>query len=67
MGRPGPASQAKRSRERLKQERHQEKQERREFRKEQRKEREKLIAEGHDPDLAGIVAGPQPVLDSEDT
>jgi len=66
MGRPGPASQAKRSRERLKQERHQEKQEKRESRKEQRKERDRLISEGKDPDLEGIVAGPQPILEDED-
>ncbi len=59
MARPGPASQAKRSRERMKAERHQEKEERRELRKEQKKEREKLIAEGRDPDLEGIVFGPQ--------
>jgi len=59
MGRPGPASQAKRSRERLKHERHQEKEEKRVLRKEQRKERDRLIAEGRDPDLDGIVPGPQ--------
>jgi len=67
MGRPGPASQAKRSRERLKQERHQEKQEKRESRKEQqKKERDRLIAEGKDPDLEGIVAGPQERLEDEE-
>ncbi len=59
MGRPGPASQAKRSRERMKQERHQEKEQKRELRKEQRKERDRLISEGKDPDLDGIVPGPQ--------
>ena len=59
MGRPGPASQAKRQRERMKSERHQEKAEKREIRKEQRKERDRLIAEGKDPDLDGIVPGPQ--------
>ncbi len=59
MGRPGPASQAKRSRERMKQERHQEKEQKRENRKEQRKERDRLISEGKDPDLEGIVPGPQ--------
>ncbi len=59
MGRPGPASQAKRQRERMKTERHQEKEERREQRKEQKKERERLISEGRDPDLEGIVPGPQ--------
>lgn len=60
MARPGPASQAKRQRERMKNERHQEKAEKREIRKEQRKERDRLIAEGRDPDLDGIVPGPQP-------
>jgi hypothetical protein len=47
----------------MKAERHQEKEVRRELRKEQKKEREKLIAEGRDPDLEGILAGPQPVLE----
>ena len=61
MARPGPASQTKRNRERLKHERHQEKEQKREVRKEQRKERDRLIAEGKDPDLAGIIAGPQEV------
>jgi hypothetical protein len=59
MGRPGPASQAKRSRERLRHERHQEKEGKREVRKELKKEREQLVADGIDPDLQGIVAGPQ--------
>ncbi len=65
MGRPGPASQAKRARERAKSERHQEKQEKREVRKEQKKERDRLIAEGRDPDLEGIVAGPQGPSDED--
>jgi hypothetical protein len=43
----------------MKTERHQEKEERREQRKEQKKERERLISEGRDPDLEGIVPGPQ--------
>lgn len=60
MARPGPATQAKRNRERMKNERHQEKEERREARKEQKKDREKLISEGKDPDLDGIYPGPQP-------
>jgi hypothetical protein len=59
MGRPGPASQTKRNRERLKHERHEEKEQKREVRKEQRKERNRLISEGIDPDLEGIVPGPQ--------
>jgi hypothetical protein len=60
MAKPGPTTQAKRSRERARQDRMQEKQEKRSIRKEMRKEREKLVADGVDPDLAGIVPGPQP-------
>jgi hypothetical protein len=60
MGRSGPATQAKRNRERSKQERIQEKEEKRLLRKEQRKERDRVTADGHDPDLAGIIPGPQP-------
>ncbi len=61
MGRPGPATQAKRNRERSKQERNQEKLEKRQLRKEQKKERDRLVVDGHDPDLEGIVPGPQPI------
>jgi hypothetical protein len=61
MGRANPATQAKRNRERSKQERNQEKHEKRLLRKEQRKERDRLVAEGYDPDLAGILPGPQPI------
>jgi len=60
MPRPGPATQAKRNRERSKKERQDEKQEKRLQRKELRKERDRLLEEGVDPDLAGIVPGPQP-------
>jgi len=60
MAKPGPTTQAKRNRERARQDRMQEKQEKRSLRKELRKEREKLMADGIDPDLAGIVPGPQP-------
>jgi len=63
MGRPGPASQAKRQRERSKQERQQEKQEKRLQRKEMKKERDRQVADGEDPDLAGITPGPQPTLE----
>lgn len=66
MARPGPATQAKRSRERMKQERKQEKIEKRAVRKEQKKERDRMIEEGHDPDLYGIYPGPQP-LPAEDS
>ena len=60
MAKPGPTTQAKRNRERSRQERQQEKEQKRLLRKEQRKERERLVVDGHDPDLAGIVPGPQP-------
>ena len=60
MGRPGPATQAKRNRERSRQERQQEKDEKRSQRKELRKERDRLVADGVDPDLDGIFPGPQP-------
>jgi hypothetical protein len=62
MGRPGPATQAKRNRERSKQERKQEKFEKRALRKEIKKERTKLSEDGTDPDLIGIRPGPQPSL-----
>ncbi len=55
------ATQAKRNRERSQQERQQEKKEKRSIRKELRKERDKLVSEGTDPDLAGMVPGPQPI------
>lgn len=61
MGRPGPATQAKRNRERSKQERKQEKNEKRSLRKEIKKERARTVAEGSDPDLEGIEPGPQPL------
>jgi len=61
MARPGPASQAKRARERAKQERRKAKEEKRAMRKEQKAQRstERRNAR-EDPDLAGIVPGPQP-------
>ncbi|MGK5083275.1 hypothetical protein WDW37_08205 [Bdellovibrionota bacterium FG-1] len=39
------------------------KQEKRVFRNESKKERERLVADGVDPDLAGIFPGPQPLQD----
>lgn len=60
MGRTSQATQAKRNRERSKQERQQEKQEKRSLRNELKKERDRSLADGSDPDLAGIVPGPQP-------
>ena len=59
MAKPGPTTQAKRNRERSRQERQQEKAEKRSQRKELRKERERLTSEGVDPDIAGIIPGPQ--------
>ena len=60
MGRPNQATKAKRDRERQRQERQQEKHEKRAFRSEAKKERGRLTEDGVDPDLAGIVPGPQP-------
>jgi hypothetical protein len=63
VGKPNRATQAKRNRERSKQERQQEKQEKRSLRNDQKKERDLLIADGMDPDLIGMVAGPQPPIE----
>ena len=60
MAKPNKAARNKRDRERLKHERQQEKQEKRAQRSELKKGRERLISDGVDPDLAGIVPGPQP-------
>lgn len=53
----------KRQKEQAKRERQQRKVERREQRKKEGEERRKNIAPGEDPDIAGIVPGPQPVLE----
>ncbi len=63
MAVPNKAVRNKRDRERSKQEHQQEKREKRAFRSEMKKERDQLTADGIDPDLAGIVAGPQPIQD----
>lgn len=64
MARPNQAARTKRDRERMRQERQQEKQEKRSQRSELKKDRERLASEGIDPDLVGIVPGPQaPVMD----
>lgn len=60
MGRPNQATKAKRDRERLRQERQQEKIEKRARRSEIKKERTQQISDDIDPDLIGIVPGPQP-------
>jgi hypothetical protein len=64
MAKPGPATQAKRRRERAKQEKRKEKQERRALRKELKAQRAAELRDSDgDPDLIGIVPGPQPPLD----
>jgi hypothetical protein len=65
MGKPNQASKAKRDRERQRTEHKQDKLEKRAQRSEiQRQERERMIADGIDPDLAGIIPGPQPQSDT---
>lgn len=62
MGKPGPATQAKRQRERAKQEKRQEKEAERAFRKEQKAvNAERAEQFGGDPDLIGIFPGPHNV------
>jgi hypothetical protein len=63
MGRPNQATKAKRDREKMARERQQEKHEKRALRTEAKKERERLAEDGVDPDLAGIVPGPQPTIE----
>ena len=60
MGRTNQATKAKRDRERAQQERQQEKQEKRTLRSQNKKERDPSKGDGVDPDLEGIVPGPQP-------
>jgi hypothetical protein len=64
MGRPGPATQAKRQRERAQKEKRKAKAEERALRKEEktRNSESRLLVPGEDPDLEGIVPGPQPPL-----
>jgi hypothetical protein len=54
---------SKRQKELARLERRKEKDERREQRKRERAER--VVPEGEDPDIAGIVPGPQPRIDEE--
>ena len=66
MGKPSRATQDKRQRERSKQERQQEKRDERAKRKEENgKEDGEIDSAGlhDDPDLAGIIPGPQPPLE----
>lgn len=60
MARPGPATQAKRRRELAKKRKRKAKQERRALRKEQKAQKSAHPRDPEeDPDLIGIVAGPQ--------
>lgn len=64
MGRPSPATQAKRRRELAKKEKRKAKQERRLLRKEMKEQNaDNDVPPGEDPDLFGIVPGPQPPLE----
>lgn len=63
MGSPRP-SQSKREKERARQGRNQEKNERRAQRRVDRAQKP-VTADGEDPDIAGIVPGPQPRPDDE--
>jgi hypothetical protein len=58
MGRPSPASQAKRNRERNKQERRQEKEGKRLLRREAKKERAAVADSGSEPAPQGFASGP---------
>ncbi len=60
MSKPNRATQGKRNRERANQEKQEEKRADRARRKEEKDTRARLSGEGEDPDLAGIVPGPQP-------
>ena len=61
MAKPNKATQAKRNRERSRQEYQQGKSEKRAIRTELKKDRERLVSDGIDPDLVGIFPGPQPL------
>ncbi|MFC1639424.1 hypothetical protein ACFL3B_01515 [Gemmatimonadota bacterium] len=61
MARPSPQTQAKRRRELSKKEKRKAKEEKRAYRKEQKDMGDDgLVPPGEDPDLFGIVPGPQP-------
>lgn len=59
MGKPNRATQGKRERERARLEKQADKREDRARRKEERDTRADQLANGEDPDIAGIVPGPQ--------
>jgi hypothetical protein len=63
MARPGPTTQAKRQRERAQKEKRKAKEEERALRKEQKARNSgRPFAPGEDPDLEGMVPGPQKPL-----
>jgi len=63
MAKPGRATQAKRNRELAKREKQSNKEERRSLKKEEKTQRlEGPYTDGEDPDLAGIIPGPQKPL-----
>ena len=64
MAKGAGATQEKRRRERQRKEAKEIKNSERAVRKEEKKNRGEL-ADGEDPDLIGIVAGPQPILEDE--
>lgn len=66
IAKPNKATQTKRNRERSKQEQQKLKQEKRALRSEQKKDRDRLTIDGVDPDIAGIVPGPQPIRSDYD-
>jgi len=64
MARPTPQTQAKRRRELSKKEKRKAKEERRAMRKEQKEQNgDSSVPPGEDPDIYGIVPGPQPPLE----
>ena len=66
MAKPGRATQAKRNREVLKREKQSNKEERRAVKKEQKAQRPTdEFSAGEDPDLFGIIPGPQKPVDED--
>jgi len=59
---PNPGA-LKRAKERARKEKQEQKQQDREKRKQERAEQRTSVPEGEDPDLAGIIPGPQPPLE----
>lgn len=65
MAKRGPTTFSKRQREREKQEKRKLKLEKRAQRKEEKANRQTSTETGVDPDIAGIVPGPQPPLEDD--